>query len=78
MSRSIRFDVEALYVTLDAERRTRKLRWKDVGDQADVSASTFTRMGLHHRCPDAENLAKILLWLGNTDLKPFIRAEVSS
>lgn len=78
MSRSIRFDVEALYVTLDAERRSRKLRWKDLGKQADVSASTFTRMGLHHQCPDAENLTKILLWLGDTDLKPFIRSEVSS
>lgn len=70
---AVAFDPEALYVRLDATRRQRHIQWRDIAAEAEVSASTFTRMGLHGKQPDATNLVKILTWLGETDLKPYIR-----
>jgi hypothetical protein len=66
------FSVEALYVALDARRRREHLLWRDIAKQAGCAASTFTRMGLYGQAPNAENLARMLLWLGNTDLAPFL------
>lgn len=69
------FDVERLYVTLDARRRKARLQWRDIATETGVSASTFTRMGLHGQNPSVENLTRMLAWLGDTDLKPYIREE---
>jgi hypothetical protein len=66
------FDPDALYVALDRRRRQDKLRWRDVAHQAGVSASTLTRISqLKH--PDANSLVRLLSWLGDTDLAPYIR-----
>lgn len=67
-----RFDVEALYVALDKRRRHRRLLWRDIAHAAGISASTFTRMGQGH-APSADNLVRALGWLGETDLKPYIK-----
>ena len=43
------FDADAFYETLDGERRTRGLNWKEVAAEAKVSPSTLTRLGQGRR-----------------------------
>lgn len=58
-----RFDAEAFYAALDAERRSRQQTWKKVADEAQVSASTLTRMAQGRR-PDVDSLAALISWSG--------------
>jgi len=67
------FDVEALFAVLDKRRRSQRLTWRQVATAAGIAASTFTRMALDSCSPDAENLCRLLLWLGDTDVKPYLR-----
>ena len=69
------FNVEALYIALDQRRRRERLLWRDIAKAAGCAASTFSRMGLQGLAPNAENLARILLWLGDTDLAPYIKTD---
>lgn len=69
--RLARLDPDALYVALDRQRRKRRMQWRTVAAEASVSPSTLTRIGQGHR-PDADGLLRLLLWLGTTDLAPFI------
>ena len=64
-------DVEALYQALDRKRRQARLRWRDIAKEAGVSPSTLTRVG-HGRRPDADGLVRLLVWLGETDVRAFI------
>jgi transcriptional regulator with XRE-family HTH domain len=57
------FDAGAFYDALDAVRQARKLNWKQVADQAGVSASTLTRMAQGKR-PDVDGLAALAAWSG--------------
>ena len=57
------FDSAALYDALDAERRTRSLKWREVAAQSGVSASTLTRMAQGKR-PDVDGLAALTTWAG--------------
>ncbi len=57
------FDGAAFYASLDAERESRKLTWKQVAREAGVSASTLTRMAQGKR-PDLDSLAALLSWSG--------------
>ncbi len=57
------FDAEAFYAALNQTRETRKLNWKQVADQAGVSASTLTRMSQGKR-PDVDGLAALTAWSG--------------
>ena len=57
------FDAEGFYAALDAERRTRRLTWKEVAGESGASASTLTRMAQGRR-PDLERLAKLCAWSG--------------
>lgn len=67
-----RFDAAVFYAALDARRRALGLRWRDVAVQASVSRSMLSRLGVQHLCPDVHGLARLLVWLGNTDLQPYI------
>ena len=58
-----RLDVAALYVTLDSERRQRKLSWREVAHQAGVGPSTLSRMAQGHR-PDVDSFVALVQWLG--------------
>ncbi|MGC5033057.1 hypothetical protein [Micromonospora sp. DT229] len=69
-------DPDALYVAIDRQRRRRRMQWRTVAAEAGVSASTLTRIGQGHR-PDANGLVRLLLWLGTTDLAPFISGAVA-
>jgi transcriptional regulator with XRE-family HTH domain len=58
-----RFDGEAFFAALDAERQSRGLTWKKVAEQAKVPASTLTRMSQGRR-PDVDSLAALCAWSG--------------
>jgi transcriptional regulator with XRE-family HTH domain len=72
----IRLDCDALYVALDRQRRQRRIQWRQIAREAGVSPSTLTRVGQGRR-PDADGLARLLVWLGSTDLAPFITTDPS-
>jgi transcriptional regulator with XRE-family HTH domain len=58
-----RIDVPGLYEALDAERKARKLSWRQVAAEAGVSPSLLSRMAKNNR-PDLESFAALVLWLG--------------
>ena len=68
-----RFDAEAFYSALDAERRSRRKTWKRVAEEARVSASTLTRMAQGRR-PDVDSLAALVAWSG-LSADSFVRDE---
>ena len=68
-----RFDADAFYSALDAERRSRKQTWKRVAEEARVSASTLTRMAQGRR-PDVDSLAALVAWSG-LSADTFVRNE---
>jgi transcriptional regulator with XRE-family HTH domain len=57
------FDADAFYQTLDGERRSRGLNWKEVATEARVSQSTLTRLGQGKR-PDVDSFARLVAWGG--------------
>ena len=63
VDRTSRFDVMALHAAMDAQRRSRRLAWKDVATESRVSASTLTRLS-QGRQPDVNSLAALTAWLG--------------
>jgi hypothetical protein len=67
------FDPGKLLAALDQHRRSLRITWREVSRQCRVSAPTFSRM--ESMSPSAENLARLLLWLGNTDLRPYLTEE---
>ena len=58
-----RFEADAFYAALDAERRSRRYTWKQLAKEAQVSASTLTRMAQGRR-PDVDSLAALVTWAG--------------
>jgi transcriptional regulator with XRE-family HTH domain len=58
-----KFDGEAFFAALDAERASRRLTWKKVAEQSRVPASTLTRMSQGRR-PDVDSLAALCIWSG--------------
>lgn len=57
------FDGGAFAAALDAQRRAKGLNWKQVASQANVSASTLTRLTQGKR-PDVDSLAALATWSG--------------
>lgn len=57
------FDAEAFRAALDSQRLAMGMTWKEVADEAGVSASTLTRMAQGKR-PDVDGLAALLRWSG--------------
>ncbi len=55
-------DVDALYVTLDSERRKRGLSWRQMAKEAGVGPSTLSRMAQGNR-PDVDSFAALVHWL---------------
>ena len=58
-----KFDGLAFFAALDAERQSRGLTWKKVAEQAEVPASTLTRMS-QGRHPDVNTLTALCTWSG--------------
>jgi len=66
------FDSDALYVALDRKRRTERITWRELQRRAGISSqSTATRLG-QDKTLSADNLIRFLLWLGQTDIAPFV------
>lgn len=57
------FDAEGFYASLDSQRQSRRLNWKQVAQQAGIGASTLTRIAQGKR-PDVDSLAALLAWSG--------------
>lgn len=68
-----RFDTEAFFAALDAQRESRRLTWKQVAEEAGVSASTLTRMAQGKRL-DVDGLASLLAWSG-LKAETFIKSD---
>jgi transcriptional regulator with XRE-family HTH domain len=68
------FDVESFYSALEGARLARGLNWKEVSEEAQVHASTLSRMATGRR-PDADSLALLAAWSGlnPADFVPGIR-----
>lgn len=58
-----KFDAEAFYTALDNQRQSKNITWKQVAKQAEVSASTLTRMAQGKR-PDVDSMAALAAWSG--------------
>jgi transcriptional regulator with XRE-family HTH domain len=69
------FDNEAFFAALNGAREARKLTWKQLAQQAGVSASTLTRMGQGKR-PDVDSFAALAAWAGVNPEK-FVGAKKS-
>lgn len=67
-----RFDSEALYVALDKHRRELRISGRELLRQAGIhTPSTLTRLGRGDSL-SADTLAALLVWLGKTDVAPYI------
>ena len=66
------FDIEALYVAVDRARRERRLSWRGVLRDAGIPGLGLITRLAHGKPPDVHNLVRLLVWLGNTDIKPYI------
>ena len=58
-----KFNAEAFYIALDAERQSKGITWKQVAKESSVSASTLTRMAQGKR-PDVDSMAALAAWSG--------------
>lgn len=56
-------DARRLYDALDAERKARRYSWRQLAEQAGVSASLLSRMNNGHR-PDLDGFIGLVQWLG--------------
>ena len=68
----VRFNLPAFYIALDKERAERGLMWNQVALEAKVNKSTLSRIGVQSMAPNLDGLARLLVWLGDTDIGPFI------
>jgi len=70
---TVRFDNEAFFAALNAERLSRRLNWKDVAQEAGIQASTISRMSQGKK-PDINGLAALLDW-SNLKAEMFVRGS---
>lgn len=59
----VHFDGEKFVAALDSTRRARSMTWRKVADEANVSASTLTRLSQGKR-PDVDSLGALVHWAG--------------
>lgn len=70
--RTVRFDSEALYLAIDKRRRELGISKREVCRQiGEHTPSAVTRIGRGTQ-PSADLLVRLLHWLGETDLAPYI------
>jgi transcriptional regulator with XRE-family HTH domain len=60
-----RFNAQALYAALDAQRMARGMTWSAVAKEIGVSASTMTRTRLGGRM-EVDGMLAMVRWLGRT------------
>jgi hypothetical protein len=67
----IRFDTQALYDALEAQRTARSLTWTDVARETGVSTSTLTGTRRGGRL-EVDGVLAMVRWLGR-DVESFAR-----
>lgn len=73
--RAVALDVEALYVAVDRRRRQLRISRRDVLRQiGERTPSSLSRLG-QGRHPSADLLVRLLYWLGDTDISPYVTQE---
>lgn len=72
-------DVPALYERLEARRALLGLSWRQVSRRTGVGLMTLSRLSTNSGTPNADNLAQLLAWLGETAFwyRPRIRKEIN-
>ena len=60
-----RFNAQALYAALDAQRQSRGLSWRQAASEIGVSPSTLTRTRLGGRM-EVDGMLAMVRWLGQT------------
>ena len=60
-----RFDAQALYAALDAQRQARHLTWQQLAAEIGVSASTITHTRIGGRM-EVDGMLAMVRWLGRT------------
>jgi hypothetical protein len=72
--RTVRLDPEKLYVAIDRRRRELRISRRELLRQiGEHTPSSITRLGQGYM-PSADLLARFLVWLGDTDLAPYLTA----
>jgi len=61
---SSKVNVEALYAALDQKRDRRKISWRDLAKEVNVSPSTLSRIRHGDARPSVEAFASLTEWLG--------------
>lgn len=61
---STRVNVDALYAALDQERQQRRISWRELAKEANVSPSTLSRIRNGAARPSVEAFASLTGWLG--------------
>ena len=61
----LRFDPQALYAALDAQRQERGLSWQDVARETGVAAATLKRTALGGRL-EVDGMLAMVAWLGRS------------
>jgi transcriptional regulator with XRE-family HTH domain len=70
--RTVRLDTEALYVAIDRRRRELRISQREVLRQVgERTPSSLNRLG-QGKHPSADLLVRFLVWLGTTDVAPYL------
>lgn len=70
--RTIRLDPEKLYTALDRRRRELRITQRELLRQVgERTPSSMTRIG-QGTLPSADLLVRLLVWLGDTDVAPYL------
>lgn len=69
-------DPEAIYRAAEQKKRGLRLSWTQVREQAGINTAggrnVFTNLG-KGRLPGTHNTVLILLWIGRTDVRSFLK-----
>lgn len=65
------FNNEAFAVAINLKAFEQRLSYRDVAKQSGISPSTMTRITTQRKSPDADTLARMIVWL-NQPFENFI------
>jgi hypothetical protein len=69
------FDSAAFFAAVDDARRERGVSWRTVLVEAGIKGASFITRFTGGQTPDANNLVRLLAWLGTTDMGPYMRSR---
>lgn len=72
---SVTLDQRALYRAVDDRRRDLSIRWLAVAEQVGVSRNTISAFKTGSATPRLDTLLGLLVFLGTTDLEPFMKEQ---